>query len=31
MELLMKLSNWWKQFIKKHIIAECPKELDDLF
>jgi len=27
----MKLSNWWKQFIKKHIIAECPKELDDLF
>jgi hypothetical protein len=31
MELRMKLYNWWKRFVKKHIIAECPKELDDLF
>jgi len=28
---LMRLNNWWKRFVKKHIIAECPKELDDLF
>ena len=28
---LMRLNKWWKQFVKKHIIAECPKELDDLF
>jgi len=27
----MRLNNWWKQFVKKHIIDECPKELDDLF
>jgi len=31
MELQTKLYNWWKRFVKKHIIAECPKELNDLF
>ena len=31
MEWLMRLNNWWKRFIKKYIIDECPKELDDLF
>ena len=31
MEWLMKLNNWWKRFVKKHIIDMCPKELDDLF
>jgi len=27
----MKLYNWWKRFVKKHIVDVCPKELDDLF
>jgi len=31
MGLQTKLYNWWKRFVKKHIAAECPKELDDLF
>ena len=31
MEWLMRLNNWWKRFVKKHIIDVCPKELDDLF
>ena len=24
-------TNWWKTFVKKHIIDKCPPELDDIF
>jgi len=27
----MRLYNWWKRFVKKHIVDVCPEELNDLF